>query len=202
MSRKPIRVAIADDHHLFRDGLALLLGQSPRVHVVAEAATSEEAKRIVRDCDPQVLLLDVEIDHVAAESNVRTLRRIAPDVRIVILTMHDDMILERQLRSAGAADYLTKDASAALLLSRISRTVNRPSPTPSHSPAGARDGVLSERESQVLRMIGQAQTNKAIGATLSITEGTVKRHVVNIFAKLGATSRIDAVRKGRLLGEM
>lgn len=201
MNRRQVRIAIADDHHLFRDGLALLLGQDARIEVVAQAATSEGAVQMAMSMDPHVLLLDVELDDVAAESNVRRIRRQAPDVKIVVLTMHDDGVLERQLRAAGASDYLTKDASAPILLARIFNAFTRPNPavTFTHQLSA---GLLSERERQVLRMISQAQSNRSIGQSLSIAEGTVKRHVVNIFTKLGATSRIDAVRKGRLLGEV
>jgi DNA-binding NarL/FixJ family response regulator len=172
------------------------------VQVVGQASTSEDVVPVIVASSPSVLLLDVEMDHVPTEVTVRKLRRVAPDVRVVILTMHEDPVLERQLRSAGASDYVTKDASASILVERIvavTRTKSGPAQRP---PTRTRVGLLTDREQQVLRMIAQAQSNRAIGIALSIAEGTVKRHVVNIFAKLGATSRIDAVRKARLLGDV
>lgn len=196
------RVAIADDHHLFRDGLALLLRADTRVEVVGQASTSDGALGIVTEASPTVLLLDVEMDHVPTEVTLRKLRRLAPGVRVVILTMHEDPVLERQLRTAGAADYVTKDASAAFLVERITAVTRDAVETTDDPSPGPRPGILTDREQQVLRMIGQAHSNRAIGEALFIAEGTVKRHVLHIFAKLGATSRLDAVRKGRLLGEV
>lgn len=201
-----VRVALADDHHLFRDGLASLLAQSPRVTVVGQASSSVAAVRMAEERAPDVLLLDVEMDDVPAAVTIRRLGRLAPATRVVVLTMHGDPVLERQLRSEGAADYLTKDVSAPHLVDRIASVARlggrgaAPLPSADAEPPSA--GILTDRELQVLRMIGQAQTNRAIASALSIAEGTVKRHVVHIFAKLGASSRIDAIRKAHLLGEV
>ncbi len=197
-----IRVVVVDDHALFRNGLVLLLGLDTRVAVVGEGSNGGEAVQLAKDLMPDVMLLDVEmLDGTNVDSVIRRIRRLVPSVLVIVLTMHRDTVLKRQLLRAGAVEYVTKNVSGPDLVEIIAR-VRRQARTDSlivdleHEPRG----LLSDRELQVLRMISQAQSNRDIGASLSIAEGTVKRHTNNIYTKLGATSRIDAVRKAIRLG--
>jgi Response regulator containing a CheY-like receiver domain and an HTH DNA-binding domain len=199
------RVVLVDDHALFRSGLALLLSQDDRICVVGEGASSDEAVVLAGELLPDVLLLDVEMDAISAETSIRRIARTAPTVKVIVLTMHRDNVLKRQLVSAGASGYVTKDAQGPELV-EIILTAHRAMPlakvrdVSGDENDGHATAILSDRELQVLRLVSQAQSNREIGTRLSISEGTVKRHTTNTYAKLGATSRIDAVRKASRLG--
>jgi DNA-binding NarL/FixJ family response regulator len=205
MSGAGCRVVLVDDHALFRNGLALLLSQDDRIRVIGEGASSDEAVVLAGELLPDVLLLDVEMDAISAETSIRRIARTAPTVKVIILTMHRDNVLKRQLLSAGASGYVTKDAQGPELV-EIILTAHRATAMTTNRDATVDDkgdrsnAILSDRELQVLRLISQAQSNRDIGNRLSISEGTVKRHTTNTYAKLGATSRIDAVRKASRLG--
>lgn len=192
-------VALIDDHSVFRQGIRALI--EGRFRIVGEGATSDDALRLVEAVAPDVLLLDVEIPGSPAEQTVSRLRRHHPGTAIVILTMHSDAVLERQLLRAGAAAFVTKTVDSEHLISVIARATPPADDGAGDSPdvehAGA---ILTVREQEVLRMIAQAYSNRDIATTLSIAEGTVKRHTTNMYEKLGATSRIDAVRKAARLG--
>jgi len=191
-----IRLAIADDHDLFRDGIVAILGHDPLVDVVAEASDGHDALRVAIAHRPHVLLLDVEMPGPGAATTVRRIRRHAPETRIVVLTMHRDAMLTESLRQAGAAAYLTKTMPSADLLRAVHAVAARTDQT----AVGVDLELVSPREYEVLRLIALARSNAEIARELSITEGTVKRHTSNLYAKLGATSRIDAVRRALLLG--
>jgi DNA-binding NarL/FixJ family response regulator len=202
MNGQVITVAVVDDHSLFRNGLSLLLQHDRRIKVVGEGANGAEALELARGMSPDVMLLDVEMGEDSAESVISRIIRAAPALRVIVLTMHRDSVLRRQLVRAGAADYVTKDIDCSELVDRIVLVVSQAQGGPAKAPPGELGSgrLLSERELQVLRMVGLARSNREIGESLSIAEGTVKRHATHIFAKLGARSRIDAVRKANRLG--
>ncbi|MEO7015331.1 MAG: response regulator transcription factor [Leifsonia sp.] len=191
-------VVLADDHALFRQGVrSLIEGQ---FLILGEAPNGHDAILLVTRTQPDVLLLDVEMPGPTAEQTVTRIRRASPMTAIVILTMHTDAVLERQLLRAGASQFVSKTIDGQGLRKivaevRVSSIVASPNP-PGDSRAAE---ILTSRELEVLRMISQAYTNRDISQRLSIAEGTVKRHTTNIYAKLGAMSRIDAVRKAARL---
>lgn len=187
-------VVLADDHALFRKGVRALIERD--FDIVGEASDGNTAVRLAEDTTPDVLLLDVEMPGPPAEQTIRTVRRRSPRTAVVILTMHTDAVLQRQLSRAGASAFANKSISESALRQLIATAQPQPATSPDEAPHKNRtDGVLTERELEVIRMIAQAYTNREISMRLNITEGTVKRHTTNIYAKLGATSRIDAVRK-------
>ncbi|GIT81239.1 DNA-binding response regulator [Leifsonia sp. LS1] len=192
-------VVLIDDHSVFRQGIRALI--EGRFDIVGEGGTSDDAWQLVAVHAPDVLLLDVEIPGVAAEQTVSRLRRHHPETAIVILTMHSDAVLERQLLRAGAAEFVTKNVDSEQLIAVIARATP-PLGVPGDITADDEIGatILTVREQEVLRMIAQAYSNRDIATMLSIAEGTVKRHTTNMYEKLGATSRIDAVRKAARLG--
>jgi len=205
---QPRSVVIVDDHGLFREGLHSILARDGALNVVGQGATSAEATALVARLRPDVLLLDVEIPGAPAETTVRWVKRMHPDTAIVILTMHADRILEGQLRAAGAAHYLQKNVASADLLAVVKTVQAGPAGHPAAVAAPEREApapnlsapILSVRELEVLRMVALAYSNREIGLQLSLAEGTVKRHVSNIFVKLAATSRMGAVRRAVTLG--
>lgn len=191
------RVVIADDHDLFRDGLALLIGSHTDYSVVGEAGSGGQVLELTKSLQPDLVLLDVAMGDWPVFKTIRSIKRAAPETRIAILTMHTDRILRDQTLGAGAEAFLTKGMPRADLLTALHRVMSsqRMPATGGHSTP-----LLSAREEQVLRLLAAAMSNRDIADALSISEGTVKRHTGNIYDKLAARSRIDAVTKGRLLG--
>jgi DNA-binding NarL/FixJ family response regulator len=205
-----ISVVLVDDHALFREGVAELLASDRTFHVVAQGSDGVEALTLVNQHRPDVVLVDVQMPGPGARATVSRLRQEHPATRVIVLTMHDKPELVRELLSQGASAFLVKSITRLeliaavrsvvtnrgnVLLSVSRRTVNRLNNLPPNA-------VLSTRELEVLRLAALAMSNAQIGKRLLITEGTVKRHLTNIYTKLGATSRVDAIRKataGRLI---
>ncbi|MEY9954211.1 response regulator [Leifsonia sp. EB34] len=190
-------VILADDHLLFRQGVRSLI--ETEFDVVGEASTGDEALELAQNYDADVLLLDVEMPGPTAEQNITRIRRAAPATAIVVLTMHTDAVLERQLLRAGASQFISKTIDGVSLQKVVADAQVGPTIAAPHLIPASDEHILTSREREVLRMIAQAYTNRDISQRLSIAEGTVKRHTTNIYAKLGATSRIDAVRKAARL---
>lgn len=198
-----ISIVLVDDHTLFREGLAELLASDAAFHVVAQGSDSADALALVTEHRPDVVLVDVEMPGPGARATVSKLHQEHPDTRVIVLTMHDEPELVRELVDQGAAAYLVKTiareeliaavrsvvaSQGNVLLSVSRRTIDqldKPSP----------NGVLSARELEVLQLTALAMSNAQIGKQLLIAEGTVKRHLTKIYAKLGAVSRVDAIRK-------
>lgn len=193
---RPSAVLI-DDHDLFRQGLEALLEHDFEIR--ATASRSADARRLCESHQPDLLILDVETGSDPVEPTIRRIRRSTPSVVVFVLTMHDDPVLRRQLLAAGATDYATKAIDRGELVVRL-RSAIRTGPAAVGRLDPLADGVLTQRELEVLRLVAAAASNKDIGRALTISDGTVKRHLANIFLKLGAISRIDAVRKSRLHG--
>lgn len=185
-------VVLIDDHELFRQGLSSLL--NPDFDVLAVGADSRSAIDLCRSHKPDLLILDVELGADPAERTIRALRRSSPEIVIVVLTMFKDAVLQRQLLKAGASDFITKTIDHDGLVVRL-RAALRAGPASSAYVPEETAGLLSQRELEVLRLLAAAASNREIANQLSISEGTVKRHAANMYAKLGAVSRIDAVAK-------
>ncbi|MCZ2819819.1 response regulator transcription factor [Modestobacter sp. VKM Ac-2977] len=199
----PIGVLLVDDHQIFRESLAALLTVDPGLVVLAEAGTGEEALRLARQHRPDVVLLDVEMPGQSVLTTLSELIAEEPAPRVIVLTMHEDAGLARQLLVRGASAYLVKTVGYRKLLSVVragmaessdvvTMTMSRRSLAP--MPAET-SNVLSPREVEVLTLAARARTNQQIAGDLEISEGTVKRHLSNVNVKLGATSRLDAVRR-------
>lgn len=194
-----IRVILADDHELFRDGLRAVLSTADDLSVVAQVATGTEAMEASLELRPDVLLLDVEMPGVPSVSVLHRLRKDVPSLRTLVVTMHRDRMLASQMINAGAFGFLSKAASSVELLDAIRQAHQSPRRVqPQPSPIR----ILSAREREVLHLIAEGRSNAEIATSLSIVVGTVKRHNSQIFAKLGAKSRTDAVRRAERLGEL
>lgn len=203
-----ISVVLVDDHTLFREGLAELLTSDSAVRVVAQGSTGADAVTLVRMHQPDVVLVDVEMPGPGAGAIIRRLRQENPNTRVIVLTMHDRAELVMELLDQGAAAYLVKTIAREeliaavrsvvtnhhnILLSVSDRTFRQLDKPPSSM-------ALSARELEVLNLAALAMSNAQIGKQLLITEGTVKRHLTNIYGKLGAVSRVDAIRKATAAG--
>lgn len=197
-SAASVTVVIADDHELFREGLRAMLAAADGVRVVGQAATHDEAYEQTIATRPDVLLLDVEMPGIPVLSTIGRLRAEIPTTRIIIVTMHRDRVLASHLRAAGAAGFVSKSAPAGELVEAIRSAVNALDASKPELVVS----VLSPREREVMRLVAHGLSNDEIGRSLSISVGTVKRHNTNIFTKLGASSRTDAVRRASRLGEI
>jgi DNA-binding NarL/FixJ family response regulator len=198
-----LRVVLVDDHRLFRESLGALLGVHEGIEVVAEGADGEDAVRLTREHRPDVVLLDVEMPGQSVLTSLVEIRSASPSTRVVVLTMHENTTLARQLLLRGASAYLIKTIGHHELVSAIRASTEdaRDMVTLSVSRGGLAGlaptdaPVLSARELEVLGLVSRARSNQAIARELQISEGTVKRHLSNINNKLGSTSRLDAVRR-------
>lgn len=190
-------LVIIDDHELFRQGLEALL--VPDFEILGVGADSSDAVLLCKEKDPDLLLLDVELGSDPAETTIRTIRRTNPGTVIVVLTMFDDAVLRRQLLQAGASDYVTKAIDHQSLANRM-RVALLEGPTATNVAIPQAGGLLSPRELEVLRLVAAASSNREISTHLSISEGTVKRHIANIYGKIGAVSRVDAVTRASRYG--
>ncbi|PYC64743.1 DNA-binding response regulator [Streptomyces tateyamensis] len=189
-----VRILVADDHTLLREALCELLGTEPGFEVVGQAGNGAEAVRLAARHRPDVVLLDVQMPQNDPPVTVQRILSGDPRTRIIVLTMDDSPQLVAQLRAAGVQGYLHKSVSRDRLVAAVrQRTAAEDDglpPAPQREPAA---GGLSARELEVLHWAARALSNRQIGSRLGITEGTVKRHLRNIFGKLDAVSRIDAV---------
>jgi DNA-binding NarL/FixJ family response regulator len=210
MTAGPLRVMVADDHTLLREGLRELLTTDPAFVVVADAATGSDVVARATEQRPDLLLLDVQMPGPGAKAVVEQVRQSSPDTKIIILTMHDDPVLVRELLESGASAYLLKTIARAELLAAVRAVIRSPDNvvlSVSRRSIGrlerepeALSSPLSPRELDVLRGVARALSNAQLAAELFITESTVKRHLTNIYAKLGAASRVDALLKARAAG--
>jgi DNA-binding NarL/FixJ family response regulator len=210
----PLRIVLADDHTLFRVGVREILLTVAGITVVGEASTGDGAVRLAVEHQPDVVLLDVEMPGMPVASAIGQIRRQCPNTQVVILSMHDDPVVVNELLKCGAAAYLSKTSLRIELVAAVESVCERADTVVLALPRrtvealdatgqSARNNPLTTRELDVLSLAAQALSNSQIASRLHITEATVKRHLTNTYAKLGAVSRVDAIRKGhaaRLIG--
>jgi two-component system, NarL family, response regulator LiaR len=195
-----IRILITDDHSVVRQGLRMFLGLDPELEVVGEASNGEEALRMARELEPDVVLMDLMMPVTDGITATEAIRAELPEVEVIALTsVLEDVSVSAAVR-AGAIGYLLKDTEADELgraikaaaggqvqlapaaAARLMREVRAPK-----NPE-----VLTERETEVLKLLARGKANKQISHTLFIAEKTVKSHVSRILAKLGVQSRTQA----------
>jgi DNA-binding NarL/FixJ family response regulator len=196
----PIRLLIADDHPVVRDGLSSMFARDPEFEVLGEAADGAEAVQLARDLRPDVILMDLRMPGVDGLTAITELARQGIPTRVLVLTTYDTDSHVLPAIEAGATGYLLKDAPRAELLRAVraaahGEAVLSPSVAARlmsrlRSPGA---GPLSQRELEVLELVASGATNREAAARLFITEATVKTHLLNIYAKLGVGDRAAAV---------
>jgi DNA-binding NarL/FixJ family response regulator len=214
VSTKKIRVVIADDHGMMREGLRLLINSQPDMEVVGEASDGWEAIRIAHELLPHVVLMDISMPGLNGLQATKKLKERCPEVNILILTRHSDDGFLKQLLSAGASGYALKLSSSDDLMRAIhtvaaggtyfdpaiSDKIMRTLAGPTNKPGPPPRAELSEREEEVLRLIALGHSNKEIAARLELSVKTIEAHKANAMAKLDMTGRIDIVRYAILRG--
>ena len=208
---------MVDDQPLFREGLRTLLSVHSDFEVVGEAGNGEEALRLARHLMPSVVLMDLQMPVMDGVTATRSLRSEQPDCRVIVLTTFDDDEMVFDGLRAGAVGYLLKDAPseklaeairvaargesflqpsvAAKVLAEFSRLTDQRS----KSSQNLID-PLSDRELEIIRLIGSGASNREIAQTLFLAEGTVKNHVTSILGKLGVRDRTQAALKAKDIG--
>jgi DNA-binding NarL/FixJ family response regulator len=196
-SLDPIRILLADDHPLLRDGVSGLVADQSDMKLVAEASNGREAIDQFRKYRPDITLLDLQMPEISGIDAILAIRSDYPDARIIVLTTYTGDAQVLRALKGGAQAYLLKSALRRELLETI-RAVHAghrriPPEVATQLAEHAADEQLTSREIEVLRLIAAGNANKLAASELSITEETVKGHVKNILSKLGANDRTHAV---------
>ena len=195
-----IRILVADDHFVVRQGLAALLAPRNGMEVVGEAATGREAVELARTLKPDVILMDMIMPELDGPAAITLIKHDNPEARILVLTSFGESKQISAAIQAGALGYLLKDSSPDDLLHAI-RSVHRGNlvlpqdlalKLMQPQPVVAALDQLTERETDVLRLLAQGQSNQEIAVNLSISTTTVRSHVSNILLKLGVSNRTQA----------
>jgi DNA-binding NarL/FixJ family response regulator len=205
---KKIRILLADDHTILRNGIRALLEQEPDLEVVAEAEDGRAAVSLACQFKPDVAIIDIAMPLLNGLEATRQIKKILPGVRVLVLSMHDNEEYIRQVLEAGAMGYILKDAAARELISAI-RSVYQGEAV--LSPAITRlviedylrwggirpaekDEILSPREREVLQLIAEGYTNKQIAGILTLSIKTVQAHRLNLMGKLNLHDRGELIK--------
>jgi DNA-binding NarL/FixJ family response regulator len=205
-----IRVIIADDHHLVRQGLIALLNSADDISVIGEASTGDEAVSLVESLRPEVVVMDVSMPRLDGRQATERIKALNLPTEIVILSMHADVMLVKQLLQCGVRGYLLKRSVSDELLLAI-RSASRGevylSPAisnsvmsllmapPGETPPDSVADLLTPREQEVLQLIAEGHTNGAIAGILTISVKTVEKHRANVMSKLEVNDLPTLIRK-------
>ena len=214
MDQDNIRVLIADDHTLFRDGLRALLASAPDTELLGEAATGQEAISLAASLQPDLIIMDLQMPVINGVEATRQIVETSPHINILVVTMFDDDHSVFAAMRAGARGYLLKGANHAEVLRAIravgsgeaifspavaARLIDyfaniRPAAPPQVFPE------LTEREREVLKLIAQGYKNAEIASQLVLSLKTVRNHITNILSKLQVADRAQAILRARQAG--
>ena len=217
------RLIIADDHALLRSGIRSMLASDPDLEVVGEAADGLEALELCRTLHPDLVLMDVRMPRMDGLAATRAIKEEFPRISVVMVTMQDDPDYLFEAVVAGAAGYVLKGATPDQLTDAVRRVLGgesmldqgltisliktmadrreiEPDPTPTREPSELLAEPLTDRETEILHLLAQGQTNPQIARQLVVSPGTVKNHVRHIIAKLGVSDRTQAAVRAMQLG--
>jgi DNA-binding NarL/FixJ family response regulator len=203
-TNRPIRVLLADDHTLFRQGLAGILDVYGDLEIIAQVPNDEDALRLAQQEKPDVVLMQVQMPFERSKESLLKMRRISPTApKVVLVTMFEEPRYIRELMELGASAYLLKSVSVEHLLGAVRAAVF--DPEGHHVVVGmpqemieevenGSEGVLSVREMEILVLVARGLSNRQVAVSLRVSEATVKRHLANAYPKMGVCSRSEAVR--------
>ena len=200
----PVRVLLADDHTMFRQGLAEVLASYGGIEVVAQTTNDEAAVALVRRELPDVVVMQVQLPFERAKAVLDEMRSISPAPKVVICTMFEDPRYIRAFMQLGVNGYLVKSASVEQLIAGVRVAVLEPegenvvvgmARQMLEEAENGYEGVLSARELEILLLAARGMSNRQIAFTLRVAEATIKRHLANTYEKMGVGSRGEAARK-------
>lgn len=197
----PTRVLLADDHTMFREGLARLLSTYGGLEVIGETANDEAALALAQELKPDVVIMQVQMPFERSTESLKRMREISPQPKVVIVTMFEDPRMIRELLKVGASAYVLKSISSSQLIGVVRAAVFDP-----HSknvvvgmPLGALEegsgGILTARQLEILLLAARGLSNHQIATRLHLAEGTVSRHLADVYKKMEVGSRGEAARK-------
>jgi DNA-binding NarL/FixJ family response regulator len=200
----PIRVLLADDHTMFRQGLAGVLASYGGMEIIAEVPNDAEALELARELSPDVVVMQVQLPFSRATETLKAMRAFPYPPKVIIVTMFESPRYVRGLTGVGASAYLLKTASADHLVAAVRAAVFDPGSEsavvgmPEGMLEGTREGaesVLSARELEILLLTARGLPNEHIASSLNLSEATVKRHLANVYIKMGVHSRGEASKE-------
>jgi DNA-binding NarL/FixJ family response regulator len=203
----PIRVLLADDHTMFREGLAGILASYGGMEVIAEVPNDAEALRLAGELSPDVVIMQVQMPFERSKETLQAMRSFPDPPKMVIVTMFESPRYVRGLTGVGASAYVLKTSSSEHLVAAVRAAVLDPASEnavvgiPRSMLEGTQEGVesvLSARELEILLLAARGLSNHRIASSLHIAEGTVKRHLANVYQKMGVGSRGEASREALL----
>jgi NarL family two-component system response regulator YdfI len=211
----PIRILVADDHMIVREGLRLILETDAEMTLIGEAVNGQEAVELAAQLNPDVILMDLRMPILDGLSAIEIIRSQQPEIAIVILTnFNEDEMMVKGLM-AGALGFLLKDTDRETLLATIraaakgqtllkpevmARLMAQTKPSAARASEATNPLSLTARELEVLQAIARGERSKEIALSLGITERTVKAHIASIFSRLGVDSRASAIAAAARLG--
>ena len=200
-------VLLADDHTMFREGLAGLLSSYGGLEVVGETTNDQGAVVLARQTKPDVVIMQVQMPFERAREALERMRAVEPTPRVIIVTMFEDPAFVRDLLRLGATGYVLKSSSSRYLIATVRAAafdpkarnvvVGMPRELLEEAEGGA-EGVISARELEILLLAARGLSNRQIATRVHIAEGTVKRHLSNVYHKMEVNSRGEAVRQALL----
>ena len=200
----PIRVLLADDHTMFRQGLAGILASYGGMEVVAEVPNDGETLQVARDLFPDVVIMQVQMPFSRAIETLKEMRSFPEAPKVVIVTMFERPEYVRELTGVGASAYLLKTSSSEHLVAAVRAAaldpqsenvvVGMPQEMLEETREGS-EGVISARELEILLLVSRGLSNRRIASSLHLSEATVKRHLANVYPKMGVGSRGEAMRE-------
>jgi DNA-binding NarL/FixJ family response regulator len=201
-----IRILLADDHTMFRQGLKEMLSTDAGMLVIGEAGNGAAAVELAAKENPDVVILDVEMPGMSAAETLEALLDLSPAPRVLIVSMYDSPRLVQDLLGRGASGYLVKSASLEDLLAAVRRSASAAQNSAAENVilavpravlenARRDEGWLSGREQEILLLAARGFSNRRISHALHISEATVKRHLANVYEKMGVGSRGEASQK-------
>ncbi|WP_166177648.1 response regulator [Rubrobacter tropicus] len=207
MENGTIKILLVDDHTMFRQGLKEMLSTDEKMRIVGEASDGSEAVALADEEGPDVVILDVEMPGISAAETMEGLLGLSPAPKVLIVSMYDSPRLVRDLLGRGASGYLVKSASMEELLTAVRRAADGPQGRREENVIlavpravlervkGGDEEGLSGREQEILLLAARGLSNRLIAASLHISEATVKRHLANVYEKMGVGSRGEASQK-------
>jgi DNA-binding NarL/FixJ family response regulator len=204
---RKISVLLADDHTMFRQGLAGILASYGGVEVLGEVPNDSEALRLAGELEPDVVIMQVQMPFERAKKSLERMRALPHPPKVIVVTMFEEPHYVRSLMELGASAYLVKTSSSEHLVAAVRAAVfdpraknavlGMPTAILEESTDGV-EGVLSARELELLLLAARGLSNRQIAASVHLAEGTVKRHLANIYQKMGVSSRGEAAREALL----